>query len=245
MLDKKDKQILLELDLNARIPLTQLAKKVNLSPQTTKYRMEQLEKKGIIKRYVTFFDVSKFGYLYYRLYIRLENTTTEEEKEIGVIELGERNGIDFIHGRLKVGEPMATPIIKMEKSFVNKDVTVIMDAPPGTSCPVIETVKGSDFCLLVTEPTPFGLHDLRLAAQVAQELGIRAGVVINRAGVGDSGVDDYCQEAELPVLMRIPLDQRIAEGIARGKALIHIQPEYIEQFRDLYARIVEIVEEKR
>jgi MinD superfamily P-loop ATPase len=106
-------------------------------------------------------------------------------------------------------------------------------------------MRGADFVLLVTEPTPFGLHDLRLAAEVTQELNIPAGVVINRDGVGDTGVEDFCCYAGLPLLMRIPLDQRIAAGIARGIPLIHILPDYNQRFRDLYANVKIIVEAER
>jgi MinD superfamily P-loop ATPase len=170
--------------------------------------------------------------------------------------------LTFARGVLNVGEPMAVPIIRQLKKWLIdptrgvsegdqghgkgnpanlSNQTIILDASPGTACPVVESMRGADFVLLVTEPTPFGLHDLRLANHVIQELGIPAGVVINRDGVGDSGVDDYCHDSGLPVLMRIPLDQGIAAGIARGMPLIDIQPLYIGQFRALHARIAEIV----
>jgi MinD superfamily P-loop ATPase len=193
-----------------------------------------------------------------------EDAISEIPNPIGVIESGPAwNGIAFAQGVLEIGEPMAVPIIRQLKGqpvhyqseLVNvtsdnaggahKEQLIIIDASPGTACPVVESMRGSDFVLLVTEPTPFGLHDLRLAVQVAQELRIPAGVVINRDGVGDGGVDEYCQETALPVLMRIPLDQRIAEGIARGEPLIHIRPKYVPQFQDLYSRIIEIVEGHR
>ena len=178
----------------------------------------------------------------------LEDAITEIPNPIGVMETGStRDGITFAQGVLNVGEPMAVPIISqlkaqsIHRSASEAQQLTIIDASPGTACPVVESMRGADFCLLVTEPTPFGLHDLRLAAQVTQELGIPAGVVVNRDGVGDAGVDDYCREVGLPVLMRIPLDQRIAEGIARGVPLVHIQPEYVPKFQDLYAQIVNIV----
>lgn len=174
-----------------------------------------------------------------------EDAISEIPNPIGVIEAGPaRAGITFARGVLNVGEPMAVPIIrqlKHECTNVQSYELTLLDAPPGATCPVVESMRGADFVLLVTEPTPFGLHDLRLAVQVAQTLDIPAGVVINRDGVGDSGVDDYCREAGLPVLMRIPLDQRIAEGTARGIPLVDIRPEYVEQFQSLYAQIVEIV----
>ena len=173
-----------------------------------------------------------------------ESAITEIPNPIGVIESGlARDGIAFAQGVLNIGEPMAVPIISQLKAQGTRPLTII-DASPGTACPVVESMRGADFCLLVTEPTPFGLHDLRLTVRVTQELGIPAGVLINRDGVGDSGVDDYCRQAGLPVLMRIPLDQRIAEGIARGIALVDIQPEYVGQFQALYAQIVAIVREQ-
>ena len=102
---------------------------------------------------------------------------------------------------------------------------MILDAPPGTACPVVETMRGADFVLMVTEPTPFGLHDLRLAVEVARdELGLPVGVVINREGVGDRGVDEYCAAEDIPILMRIPLDRRIAEAYSEGTPLVEACP---------------------
>ena len=121
--------------------------------------------------------------------------------------------------------------------------TIILDVPPGTSCPVVESVQGADFVLLVTEPTPFGLHDLRLMVDVVWELDIPAGVIINRDGIGNADVDQFCAETDLPVLMRIPLDREIGQGIAQGKPLIGVRPEYADRFRDLYRRIQGIVRE--
>ena len=176
-----------------------------------------------------------------------EEAISEVPRSIGVINAGPaRNGIAFYLGVLDVGEPMAVPIIRFQKKKLSSrsDQVLIIDAPPGTTCPVVESMQGTDFVLLVTEPTPFGLHDLQLTVQVAQELDLPTGVIINRDGVGDACVDVYCRDADLPVLMRIPMDLHIARGIARGKTLIDIHPEYIEQFQALYAQIVEIVEEK-
>jgi len=177
-----------------------------------------------------------------------EGAISELPNPIGVMEAGRTGeGITFARGLLNVGEPMAVPIIRQLKKWLpaGPGHTLIIDASPGTTCPVVEAMREADFVLLVTEPTPFGLHDLRLAVQVAHELNLPAGVVINRDGVGDSGVDDYCRQAELPVLMRIPLDPAIAEGIARGRPLTQIRPAYVPLFRDLYARIAAIVRENR
>jgi MinD superfamily P-loop ATPase len=178
-----------------------------------------------------------------------EGAIDEIPYPVGVIEAGSaRRGLPFARGVLNVGEPMAVPIIRQLKErylpqpSAREGQLTIIDAPPGTTCPVVESMRGADFCLLVTEPTPFGLHDLRLAAGLAAELEIPAGVVINRDGVGDRGVEGYCRAAGLPVLMRIPLDQRIAEGIARGKPLLDVLPEYAGRFRALVAQISDIVQ---
>lgn len=170
-----------------------------------------------------------------------EGAISEEPHIIGVLEAGvAAGGIRFARGVLDVGQPMATPAIRQLKRWaIPRDGgVVILDAPPGTSCPVVEAVRGADYLLLVTEPTPFGLHDLRLAVEVAQELGIPAGVVINRDGIGDTAVDAFCAGAGLPILMRIPFERAIAEGIAQSQPLVEIRPEYAPRFRALMAEIV-------
>jgi MinD superfamily P-loop ATPase len=132
---------------------------------------------------------------------------------------------------------MASPLIKKEKTFIRNPGNVILDAPPGTSCPVIETVRGSDFCLLVTEPTPFGLNDLELAVGMVEKLHVPMGVAINRADVGDRGVWDFCREKRIPILMEIPLDQRIAELYSRGIPLVEENREYRAAFQELFGKI--------
>ena len=153
---------------------------------------------------------------------------------------GQAGDIRFAHGILNIGEAMAVPVIRELKKRIgeNSDRIVILDASPGTSCPVVETMRGADFVLMVTEPTPFGLHDLRLAVEVARdELRLPVGVVINRDGVGDRGVEDYCTAEAIPILMRIPLDRRIAEAYSEGMLLVEALPEYAMTFRELYAKI--------
>jgi MinD superfamily P-loop ATPase len=169
-----------------------------------------------------------------------EQAISEEPHLIGIIEHGQAAAIAFGHGILKVGEPMATPIIRQLKRRVSSEEyqLCILDAPPGTACPVVESMRGADFLLLVTEPTPFGLHDLRLAVEVGRdELGLPVGVVVNHDGVGDAGVDEYCASEGLPILLRIPLDRRIAEAYSRGIPLVEALPEYKEPFRHLIAQI--------
>jgi MinD superfamily P-loop ATPase len=160
---------------------------------------------------------------------------------MGSLQAGHAGPIAFGHGILNVGEAMAVPIIRQLKAKHNTEdghSVTILDAAPGTSCPVVETMRGADFVLLVTEPTPFGLHDLRLAVQVARdELGLPVGVVVNRDGLGDTGVDEYCAAESIPILMRIALDRRIAEAISGGQALIEALPEYRARFMTLYEQI--------
>lgn len=169
-----------------------------------------------------------------------EHAISEVANVMGVLEAGEAMaGIAFARGVMNVGEPMAVPVIRALKKWVapQPGQVVIVDASPGTSCPVVEAVRGSDFLLLVTEPTPFGLHDLRLAADVARELRMPAGVVVNRDGIGNAQVDEFCAEQGLPVLMRIPFDRAIAEGVARGHTLVVIKPEYREQFLEMFDQL--------
>ncbi|MEW6034331.1 MAG: ATP-binding protein [Chloroflexota bacterium] len=176
-------------------------------------------------------------------YLCPEKAIAEEPGEIGVVEWGHAKGVQFVQGRLNVGEPMATPVIRKVKERAACDSIVIIDVSPGTSCPVVESIKGSDFCLLVTEPTPFGLNDLLLAVETARELGVPCGVVINRAGVGDEKVEEYCRKEGIPVLLTIPLDTEIARLYSRGIALVEGMPQWKESFLRLFDGIREIVVE--
>jgi MinD superfamily P-loop ATPase len=166
-----------------------------------------------------------------------EGAITEVGQEIGSIERGDAGKIEFVHGRLNVGEAMAGPVIKAVKQHSNGQSLVILDAPPGTSCPVVISLLGSDFCVLVTEPTPFGLHDLTLALDVVRQLRIPHGVVINQADVGDNSVEAYCHNEQIPILMQIPTDRRIAEAYSRGQMIADVLPEYREKFRKLLEEI--------
>jgi MinD superfamily P-loop ATPase len=175
-------------------------------------------------------------------YLCPERAISEEGKEVGVLELGHADGIRFAHGRLNVGQAMAPPVIKKVKEQIDSQATVIIDVSPGTSCPVVESLRDSDFCLLVTEPTPFGLNDLVLAVEVVKKLGIPCGVVINRAGVGDSKVEEYCLQEGIPVLLTIPLDAEIASYYSRGIPLVEGIPQWRERFQQLFAKISESVQ---
>ncbi len=198
-----------------------------------------------------------------------EKAISERLDVMGVLESGmTETGIDFAQGVMNVGEPMAVPIIRELKKWNDmslrgaiatkqsyadgrllrreerpprNDIIEIRDAPPGASCPAVETMRGADFILLVTEPTPFGLHDLKQVVGIARELGIPAGVVVNRDGIGNNAVEAYCAEAGIPILLRIPMERRFAEAIASGKTLVDAAPEYRAAFqtllKDISARV--------
>lgn len=171
-----------------------------------------------------------------------EESIEEVVEVLGVIECGSSGMLSFAQGVLKVGKAMSAPIIRELKRWVlpleSNGKLIVLDAPPGASCPVVETIRESDFVLLVTEPTPFGLHDLRLAVQVSRdELNLPIGVVINRDGIGDKGVEEYCVEENIPVIMRIPFQRQIAEAGAVGIPLVEAIPEYRSRFQALYTSI--------
>ena len=177
-----------------------------------------------------------------------EGAIQEVPEVIGRIEEGMASTpsahLDFAHGVLEIGRAIAPPVIRQLKRRIGPNQTpeddrlVIIDASPGTSCPVVEALKGANFALLVTEPTPFGLHDLRLTVEVARdELRLPVGVVINRDGIGDQKVDEYCLSEGIPILMRIPFDRRIAEVYSEGGLVVEALPEYREHFLKLYERI--------
>ena len=160
---------------------------------------------------------------------------------IGKVEHGQTKNIDFYQGLLNIGEMQAIPVIKALKRKVDKNKDVIIDVPPGTSCPVIESIGGSDYCILVTEPTPFGLHDLKLAVEVVRHLGIPFGVIINRDGVGDNEVEIYCKSENVPIILKIPERQKIANLYSKGIALVDEVYEWREMFGQVFSRIKEEV----
>jgi MinD superfamily P-loop ATPase len=178
-------------------------------------------------------------------YLCPEKAIFEVERGIGIVQEGSSDGIPFVNGVLNVGEPMASPLIRKVKEKIRKDKIVILDAPPGTACPVIETVKGSDFCILVTEPTPFGLNDLELAVGMLENLGIPKGVVINKADLGDREVWNYCQSKNIPLLMEIPMDREIAESYSKGIPIVLQKPSYIQKFQNLFDKMEEFHESSR
>ena len=182
-----------------------------------------------------------------------EKAITEEGNEVGVLEEGKAGSINFTHGRLNIGEPMAPPIIRKIKKKIkkdciegkNNDITnyhiTIIDAPPGTSCPVIESIKESDYTILVTEPTPFGLHDLVLAVEVLQKLKIPHGIVLNKCDIGDHKVEEYCKKNNIPILLSIPLDKEIAVAYSKGIPIVKINSSYEQKFTQLFEKIVQTI----
>ena len=168
-----------------------------------------------------------------------EKAISELPRSLGRVESGTVGELGFSQGLLNVGEALAVPVIRKLKGWAQpgeRGIT-ILDAPPGTSCPVVETVKGTDFVVLVTEPTPMGLHDLELAVETVRELGIPLGVIVNRDGIGDDRVDKFCAREGLPILLRIPFSRRIAEGIARGGTLLDVHPELGGTLREMMNQI--------
>jgi MinD superfamily P-loop ATPase len=166
----------------------------------------------------------------------------EEKEEIGIVEIGEKDGVEFIHGKLNIGKMTAPPIIRAVKKHISRGRTAIIDVPPGTSCPVITAIKDTDFVILVTEPTPFGLNDLSLAVEVTRRLKIPFGVVINRSGLGNKDTDKYCQKEGIPILMRIPFSKKIAEIYSRGDSIVKSLPEYKGKFRRLFEEMERMAE---
>ncbi|MBI4634520.1 MAG: ATP-binding protein [Deltaproteobacteria bacterium] len=161
---------------------------------------------------------------------------TESSREIGAIEKGVSQGIEFIQGYLKIGEAMSPPLIRAVKKQAVGDGVTIIDAPPGTSCPVIQAIRGSDYVILVTEPTPFGLHDLDLAVETVRQIGIPFGVVVNRAGIGDARTHDYCAVQDIPIIGEIRDDRRIAEAYSRGELVIDALPQLGKEFLGIFGR---------
>ena len=166
-----------------------------------------------------------------------KNAIVEDYRDIGVVKKGVAGAIEFVYGELKIGEPMAVPVIRNVKNEIDEDKIVIIDVAPGTSCPVIAAVHGSDYCILVTEPTPFGLHDLRLAVETMREMDIPFGVIINRDGIGDQKVQDYCKKESIPILLKIPMGRRIAELYSRGVPFVLEMPGWKDKFLELFEAV--------
>jgi MinD superfamily P-loop ATPase len=163
----------------------------------------------------------------------------EKQKEIGFADFGTANGVKFGQGRLKIGDIHTPSLIKWVKSDSIDEGVVIIDVPPGTSCPVIEAVKGADFVLLVTEPTPFGLNDLKLAVRMVRELKIPFAVVINRSEPDEQMTNQYCQDENIDIIFEVPDDRQIAEAYSVGKMIVDVLPDYKKDFVGLYESVSE------
>jgi MinD superfamily P-loop ATPase len=163
---------------------------------------------------------------------------TEVSRDVGLLETGWAGQIQFIQGTLNVGEAKSPPVIKAVRAAAPDVDLIIMDAPPGTSCPVIESIRDCDFVVLVTEPTPFGLNDLKLAVDMVRALGLPFGVVINRADLGDRGVHRYCHKEGIKILAEIRDDRRVAEAYSRGELISQALPAYETLFIELLKAVI-------
>ena len=163
-----------------------------------------------------------------------EDAIKEIGRRIGVIQKGHAGNIFFISGKLDVGQAMSPPLIRQIKKMIDHQQDVILDVPPGTSCPMVEAVKGSDHTLLVTEPTPFGLNDLKLSVDTLRQMEIPFSVVLNRSRSASSIIHEYCRKEKIPLVMEIPLDRKIAEAYSKGEALVDIDPSYKIRFLALF-----------
>jgi len=173
------------------------------------------------------------------------NAITESDQELGVVEVGKAGAIGFVQGRLKIGQATSAPLIRKVKQKIPAEGVAIIDSPPGTSCPVIASVNGVDYALLVTEPTPFGLNDLTLAVGMLRKLLIPFAVVVNRANIGYQGVEKYCQTEGIEIIMTLPNDRRVASAYSRGELAVSALPEYEEHFRKLWTRLEEVITVER
>jgi len=164
-----------------------------------------------------------------------KDAVIEVERTIGVVEA---NGDDtFLQGRLNIGEPISIPIISELKKRMKKNMPVILDCSPGASCTVVQSIEGCDYCILVTEPTPFGLHDLRIAVQLVRKMGIPFGIVLNKASESSRLIHDFCQSEGIELLMEIPFSREIAEAYSKGTLPVYNNDLWKESFEKLYERI--------
>ncbi|MEN6467634.1 MAG: ATP-binding protein [Smithella sp.] len=162
---------------------------------------------------------------------------SEVGRRIGVVETRRSENIMLISGRLDVGVAMAPPLIRAVKERLQNNMPAVLDAPPGTSCPVIAAIRDADMVLLVTEPTPFGLNDLSLAVDMVRELHIPFGVIVNRMGSGDDRIHAYCAKENIPLLLEIPDDRKIAESYSRGILMVDALPKYRNLFQSLIQKV--------
>lgn len=169
-----------------------------------------------------------------------QEAITERNREIGEIEAGRSRDLLYAGGRLRIGQAMSPPLIKAVKNCALEDGWVFIDAPPGNACPVIEATRGSDYVLLVTEPTPFGRSDLAIAVDTMRHLSLPFGVVINRAAPGRDIIHRYCEKQRIEIVAELPDDQRIAEAYSRGKMAAHA----LEEFHEIFIQLLEDLKER-
>lgn len=167
------------------------------------------------------------------------NAIKEIERKIGTIEKGEINGLKVFQGILDIGEPMGVPIIRKLKNSIKDDCINIIDSPPGSSCNVVNSVEGSDYAILATEPTNFGLHDLEIAVNVVKQMGIPHGVVINKSDDNDQVIEEFCKNKDIKILGKIPFRRDITEKYSRGELLIEI-PEVNKVMASVSSYIMEV-----
>lgn len=165
---------------------------------------------------------------------------SESPREIGTIQIGARGDVEFVSGTMLVGHAMAPPIIRAVKKHIRETGLTLIDCPPGTACPFVTAVKGCDVLLLVTEPTPFGLHDLTLAVDTARAMGIPFGVVVNRISEPQNRITEYCEREHIPVLLQIPEDRAIAEAYSRGETMLSVRPELRAQLAEIPLQLKEL-----
>ncbi|HUV04749.1 MAG TPA: ATP-binding protein [Armatimonadota bacterium] len=164
----------------------------------------------------------------------------EETRQIGVASSGRTDeGIRFHMGKANVGVQRSGPVIKATKEYIDPGMISILDAPPGTACPMQGTIEASDYCILVTEPTPFGLSDLRAAVDTCKALSVPCGIIVNRDGPTDPGIQEYCRQQDIPLLLRIPEIRKVAEAYSRGITLTAAMPEWKDPFLNTYDAIVQ------
>lgn len=166
-----------------------------------------------------------------------EKAIAEVPLSVGTIRCGQSGNMAFMEGRLDIGRAMAPPIIRAVKKSVDAELPVLIDCPPGTSCPMITAVKGSDFVILVTEPTPFGLHDLTLAVETVQMLKLPFGVIVNRSDAGDNRIVEYCKKENIRLLLQIPESRKIAEAYSHGESILDASPELLSVLQKMIVSI--------
>jgi MinD superfamily P-loop ATPase len=173
-----------------------------------------------------------------------EGAIKETAKNIGTLELGTKENIDFVSGCMNVGTAMSPPVIRAVKNRLANSAFRVIDCPPGTACPFVTSVKDSDFVLLVTEPTPFGLHDMKLAIKVLKQLKLPFGIIVNKSVSDSDCIGKYCKSGKMPLMMRIPEDRKIAEAYSCGVSLLESMPEIRSKFETLIADMKELVKGK-